>query len=260
MSGASPAVSKGRSIGPLPACSARARLVSVPVPSSPPEPHERARAMNKPVDSWWTVLAIDPIAARLVPALSGVRAVTPTRLTLTAFVLGLASVVAFAAGELALGAILFEVRFLLDCLDGKLARYRGTSSPAGAFVDVACDMVVVGLCYGALVAALVADAGWERVPLVVGVSLVTAASWLQLYREAKHDDAARATSTSGGWLARHRLKSYPSSVEVETACLFLAPLLLGHDGIVAVVLAGYAFYALSIADSARRVYRRATAP
>ena len=214
--------------------------------------------MNKPVDSWWTVLAIDPIAARLVPVLSRVPAVTPTRLTLTAFVLGLAAVVAFGAGELALGAILFEVRFLLDCLDGKLARYRGTSSPAGAFVDVACDMVVVGLCYGALVAALVADAGWELVPLVAGVSLVTAASWLQLYREAKHDDADRAGS--GGWLARHRLKSYPSSVEVETACLFLAPLLLGHDAIVAVILAGYAFYALSIADSARRVYRRATAP
>jgi phosphatidylglycerophosphate synthase len=214
--------------------------------------------MNKPVDSWWTVIAIDPIAARLVPLLARARFITPTRLTLTAFALGLASVVAFGLGELALGAVLFELRFLLDCLDGKLARYRGSSSPAGAFVDVACDMVVVGLCYGALVAGLVADGSWGEVPLIAGVSLVTAASWLQLYREARHGDADRGTSS--GWLARHRLKAYPSSVEAETASLFLAPLLLPHDWVPAVLLAAYAFYALSIADSARRVYGRASTP
>ncbi len=45
--------------------------------------------MNKPADSWWTVLAIDPIAVRVVPWLSGRRAVTPLRLTLTAFAIGL---------------------------------------------------------------------------------------------------------------------------------------------------------------------------
>src|SRR5215207_2156843 len=147
--------------------------------------------MNKPVDSWWTVIAIDPIAARLVPLLSRIRAVTPTRLTLTAFALGLASAATFAAGELALGAILFEVRFLLDCLDGKLARYRGTSSPAGAFVDVACDMLVVSLCYSALAASLVDDAGGAQVWLIAGIPLVTASSWLQLYRDLRHGESDR---------------------------------------------------------------------
>ena len=219
-------------------------------------PTSPAARMNKPVDSWWTVIAIDPIAARIVPLIARVRAVTPMRLTLLAFALGLASALAFGLGELWLGAVLFEVRFLLDCLDGKLARYRGTSSPAGAFVDVACDMVVVGLCYGGLVAGLVADGGWGQVPLIAGISLVTAASWLQLYRDARHGDSDRGAA--GGRLARHRLKPYPSSVEAETASLFLAPLLLPHDWIVAVLLAAYAFYALSIADSARRVYRRAS--
>lgn len=213
--------------------------------------------MNKPQDSWWTVLAVDPLATRIVPPLSGLGFVTPMRLTLVAFALGLAAVVAFGAGELVLGAILFEIRFLLDCLDGKLARYRGTSSRAGAFVDVACDMLVVSLCFSALAAALLDDAGDARVWLVVGIPLVTASAWLQLYRELRHGESDRGVEL--GWFARRRLKAYPSVVEAETASLFLGPLLLPRDWLVAVVLACFAFYALSIADNMRRIYRASAA-
>lgn len=208
--------------------------------------------MNKPQDSWWTVLAIDPLATRIVPLLSRRAFVTPLRLTLVAFALGLAAVVAFGTGELVLGAILFEIRFLLDCLDGKLARYRGTSSPAGAFVDVACDMLVVSLCYSALAASLVDDAGSAHVWLVAGIPLVAASSWLQLWRDLKLSEAGRGVEV--GWLARRRLKAYPSVVEAETAALFLGPLLLPRDWLVWVVLACFAFYALSIVDNMRRIY------
>jgi hypothetical protein len=134
----------------------------------------------------------------------------------------------------------------------------------GAFVDVAGDMLVVGLCYGALTASLVDEVGWERYPLVVGVALVTAWSWGQLYRNLKYGERNRQATDGceaapATWLARHRLKAYPSSIEVETAALFLAPLLLPEGGIVAVILAAYGFYALSFADSALRTVRRASA-
>ena len=214
--------------------------------------------MNKPQDSWWTVLAIDPLATRIVPRLSPLASVTPMRLTLVAFALGLASVVAFGTGELVLGAILFEVRFLLDCLDGKLARYRGTSSRAGAFVDVSCDMLVVSLCFSALAASLLDDAGAARTWLVAGIPLVTASAWLQLYRDVRHGESDRGVEV--GWLARRRLKAYPSVVEAETASLFLGPLLLPRDWLVVVMLACFAFYALSIADNMRRIYRASVSP
>ena len=219
--------------------------------------------MNKPVDSWWTVVAIDPIAIRLVPWLSRRSAVTPTRLTLTAFVLGLGAAVAFALDAHVVGAILYEIRFLFDCLDGKVARHRGETSEAGGFVDVACDMLVVGLCYATLTASVIDDSSWERFPLIIGVGLVTASAWAQTYRRLRYGEGSResgpAPGEQPGWLQQRRLKSYPSSVEAETASLFLAPLLLGEGGIVVVLLVSYLFYLVSIADSFRRTYAHAAA-
>jgi phosphatidylglycerophosphate synthase len=217
--------------------------------------------MNKPVDSWWTVMAIDPLAVRLVPWLSRRAAVTPTRLTGAGLALGLGAAALFAAGEHIAGAILFEIRFLLDCLDGKLARYSGATSEAGAFVDVAGDMLVVGLCYAALSASVLDTAPWVPYPLLAGVVLVTAASWLQTFRRLSFGETTRTRpgaepAAAPGWLARRRLKPYPSAIEAETASLFLAPLLLADRGIVVVLLAAYAFYALSIADNVLRIHRR----
>lgn len=216
--------------------------------------------MNKPVDSWWTVVAIDPLAVRLVPWLSRRPAVTPARLTATGLVLGVLAAAAFAAGVHVAGAILFEVRFLLDCLDGKLARHRGTTSASGAFVDIAGDMVVVGLCYAGLTVSVLDAGDWQRYPLVIGLGLVTAAAWVQSYRNLAFGETGRGSGPEGrpeGWLARRRLKPYPSVIEAETAALFLAPLVLADGGIAIVLVVAYAFYALSLADNLRRAYRSA---
>jgi hypothetical protein len=91
---------------------------------------------------------------------------------------------------------------------------------------------------------------------------VTAAAWAQTYRRLSYGEASRSGQAAGdsgtaGWLAHRRLKAYPSSVEAETAALFLAPLLLPRAGIVIVLMAAYAFYAVSILDNIRRTYRRA---
>ena len=49
-----------------------------------------------------------------------------------------------------LGAVLFEVRFLVDCLDGKVARARGLTSARGAAFDLATDVVTITLAYSAI--------------------------------------------------------------------------------------------------------------
>lgn len=215
--------------------------------------------MNKPVDSWWTVVAIDPLAVRLVPWLSRRPAVTPMRLTGAALAMGLAAAALFAAGQHVAGAIAFELHFLLDCLDGKLARYRNATSELGELLDVTADMLVVGLCYATLSASVVGYGSWDRLPLVIGVALVFAANWMQTYRRLRYGETTRGRDSAAApsWLERRRLKPYPSSIEAETAALFLAPLLLGDRGIVFVLLATYAFYALSLLDNALRTYRRA---
>jgi phosphatidylglycerophosphate synthase len=121
----------------------------------------RARTY-KDRDAWWTVWLVDPLAVRLIRLVAPYRAVTPNRLTAAAFVLGLASAGAFAMRGtvwLAAGAVLFHLSFLLDCMDGKIARLNGTGSLVGVWLDFVLDRVKVLICAVALFGAQFAGSG-----------------------------------------------------------------------------------------------------
>src|SRR5215218_4811281 len=92
-------------------------------------------------DAVWTVFVVDPIAAPLAGRLRSARAVTPNRLTVGSVLVALGAAAAFALGPLWLGAVLFQVSFLLDCMDGKLASLRGRDDPSGALYDTIGDCV-----------------------------------------------------------------------------------------------------------------------
>jgi phosphatidylglycerophosphate synthase len=111
----------------------------------------------KAADAVWTVFVIDPIAVPLVALARDRRAVTPDRLSAATALAALASAAAFASDRLWLGALLFQMSFLLDCMDGKLARVRGTASPAGALTDVAADALRLVACATGLAVALSRD-------------------------------------------------------------------------------------------------------
>jgi phosphatidylglycerophosphate synthase len=92
-------------------------------------------------DYWWTVIAVDPLAVPAVRWLARHGALTPDQVTWLALVVALPIGVAFASGRVGLivGALLFYVAFLLDCIDGKLARAVGSSSPKGKTLDNLAD-------------------------------------------------------------------------------------------------------------------------
>ncbi|WP_433826686.1 CDP-alcohol phosphatidyltransferase family protein [Actinoplanes sp. CA-015351] len=103
----------------------------------------------KPVDAWWTVLLVDPLASRLVRLVAPHRWITPNVLTLFATVLGVGAMVGFAIGDrwaLAAGAILFHLSFVVDCMDGKIARLNGTGTIFGQWLDFVLDRVRVFFC------------------------------------------------------------------------------------------------------------------
>ncbi|HZE37628.1 MAG TPA: CDP-alcohol phosphatidyltransferase family protein [Stackebrandtia sp.] len=117
----------------------------------------RAQVLStyKPRDSWWTVFLVDPVAGPLVRWVSAWGFITPNVLTLTAFVLGLASATFFALGGwawLVAGAVAFHLSFTIDCMDGKLARVRGNGSLFGGWLDYICDRLRVLACTIALFA------------------------------------------------------------------------------------------------------------
>ena len=136
-------------------------------------------------DCWWTVVVIDPIAGPLVRAVRGAPWVTPNRLTAASVAVALAAAAAYALDRLVVGALLFQLSFLIDCMDGKLAQTRGIRNRYGSYLDGAGDAIRFAACTGGLVGALAAHgaitAGWVTVlamfPTLHYVRLTTQNAW-----------------------------------------------------------------------------------
>lgn len=131
-------------------------------------------------DAWWTVLLVDPLAIRLVRLVAPYRWISPNLLSGFAFVLGLASAWCFAMagrGWLVAGAVLFHLSFVVDCMDGKIARLNGTGSMFGAWFDFIFDRVRVLICAVALTGGQYAATG-----NVAWVWLCAAVVGLDLFR------------------------------------------------------------------------------
>jgi phosphatidylglycerophosphate synthase len=97
-------------------------------------------------------------------ALAGYRmGLAPTALTLANLVLGVGVSVAVVANAGAgwwvglLALVGWQVAYALDCADGQLARVTGKTSPAGARVDVLCDVATQIALVTALSAVAVAQ-------------------------------------------------------------------------------------------------------
>lgn len=116
---------------------------------------EVRRITEKKRDAWWTVLLVDPVATPLVRLTAMRTRITPNQITWGAFVLGLVSAACFAFGDwrwLIIGALVYHLSFILDCMDGKVARLTGQGSVFGAWLDFIFDRIRVALCGVALMA------------------------------------------------------------------------------------------------------------
>ncbi|MFJ9175547.1 CDP-alcohol phosphatidyltransferase family protein [Streptomyces sp. NPDC102360] len=119
------------------------------IPSLP----EVRRLTQKKRDAWWTVLLVDPMATPLVRVTARWTRITPNQITWGALILGLGAAGCFAMGDwrwLIAGALIYHLSFVLDCMDGKVARLTGQGSVFGAWLDYIFDRVRVMACAVAL--------------------------------------------------------------------------------------------------------------
>jgi phosphatidylglycerophosphate synthase len=93
---------------------------------------------SKKRDYWWTVLFTDPVAVPLVRILARSHFLNPDQVSYLAIFLGLGVGPLFALGTrvgFVAGGFTFYIAFMVDCIDGKLARAIGVESKRGAALD-----------------------------------------------------------------------------------------------------------------------------
>ncbi|WP_432160019.1 CDP-alcohol phosphatidyltransferase family protein [Streptomyces sp. NRRL F-5630] len=135
-----------------PAAPAQGRPAPYDRRSTPPL-REVRKLVQKKRDAWWTVLLVDPLATPLVRLTARYTRISPNQITWAALILGLGSAALFALGDwqwIVLGAVVYHLSFVLDCMDGKVARLTGRGSVFGAWLDYIFDRIRVAACAVAL--------------------------------------------------------------------------------------------------------------
>lgn len=107
-------------------------------------------------DGFFTTFFVSPYSKHIARWCAR-RGLTPNQVTTVSLAVGVLAALAFATGErwgLVAGAILLQLSFTTDCVDGQLARYSRQFSKLGAWLDSVFDRtkeyaVFAGLAYGA---------------------------------------------------------------------------------------------------------------
>ncbi len=111
---------------------------------------EKLKNAIKKKDGWWASLFSGQIANLFLIFIADVKWITPnwvTTISLFTCVIAAAFVSTGVTIFLIIGAMLVQLVFILDCLDGQLARYRGQSSNFGAWYDRVTDRIKDFLIY-----------------------------------------------------------------------------------------------------------------
>jgi Family of unknown function (DUF5941)/CDP-alcohol phosphatidyltransferase len=115
-------------------------------------------------DGFFTTFFVSPYS-KYVARWAARRGWTPNLVSTVSLVIGLIAAAAFATGEragLVAGAILLQLSFTTDCVDGQLARYTRTFSRLGAWLDSIFDRTKEYAVFGGLAigAAQTGDPVW----------------------------------------------------------------------------------------------------
>lgn len=189
----------------------------------------------KKLDYWWTVLFTDPIAVPLTNLLLRRSRPTANQVSVVALLIGLSVGPVFALGTragLIAGALLFYLAFIVDCVDGKLARARDDLTPRGAGLDKLSDG---GRRAGASLGLIIylwraqddASFLWAAAYAVLAYYFLEVSGESERRRTAwsvGDSTAPRATNRWTRTLARRRLLPNPGMPDVQAVVFILGPL------------------------------------
>ncbi|MFV2103924.1 DUF5941 domain-containing protein [Micromonospora sp. LOL_024] len=147
---------------------------------------------------------------------------SPTAVTMVSVVFAAGAAGMFAGGGrplLVAGAVLLYLGFVLDCVDGQLARYTRNFSAWGGWLDTMADrakeyLVYAGLGWGATAAGF--RYGWALA--VAAITMQTLRHMTDAWYGVLHDEAARRPRTvgAGGGGIGDRLNAASTRVQADT--------------------------------------------
>jgi phosphatidylglycerophosphate synthase len=125
----------------------------------------------KPMDGFFTTFFVSPYS-KYVARWAARRGITPNQVTTVSMAIGIAAAAAFASGSragLVAGAVLLQLAFTADCVDGQLARYTLTFTSFGAWLDSVFDRAKEYVVYAGL--AIGSSAMGDPVWLLAGAAV-----------------------------------------------------------------------------------------
>ena len=135
----------------------------------------------------------------LAPLATRLSEVSPTRVTLVSFAVGLGAAGVTGLGLYGWGLALWLLNRLLDGLDGEVARRGGRQSDWGGYSDILCDLVVYALLPVALVVSSPSERAYLSLALLLTSFYVNAGSWMvlsALLEKRRHGALAKGERTS----------------------------------------------------------------
>ncbi|GLU50359.1 CDP-alcohol phosphatidyltransferase family protein [Nocardiopsis ansamitocini] len=178
-------------------------------------------------DAWWTVFLVDPLAGRLVVATANRTSLTPNQLTVGAGLFGLGSAICFAMATwpwLVAGALLFHLSFVLDCMDGKIARLKGTGTVFGAWVDFVFDRIRF---FGCMLALMIGQ--WLHTGEIVYLLLAPVATFVDLLRYLNGPQMGKTRATMRTRLAEAEATGTVTVQDTDPEAIEAAPM-AGDEG------------------------------
>lgn len=162
----------------------------------------RRDAAVKDRDNVYTTYLISPWTKRLLPILAG--RVSPDAMTLISILLAFGAGWLFSVGTTGAivgGALVYQLSFAADCLDGQLARYTMRSTTFGALLDWQFDRVKET----AVIAGMASGAGGEWLYAAALLGALAARSAITVaYQTMRPARTAPAPPTSWGWARQLR--------------------------------------------------------
>ena len=180
-------------------------------------------------DYWWTVLVVDPLAIPITRLLAKRRWATPDEVTIVSLVLGLLTGLFFAVGEtwaLMTGAFIYYFSFVLDCVDGKLARLLGTSSSRGHALDAMSDSARRTSAAIGIITYLVYRAeGTQAHEVVLAAAFgLLGAYFIEISGAERGESAGGVRGRWSTALAKRRLLPTPGMPDVSALVYVIAPI------------------------------------